>query len=171
MDPNHPDAFMIDIFEKIGRYGWTLVGVYGDEQEPGPPFVYTVGLTALGHPELSIFGLPLETGAELLNLVAARVKNGLSLKPGDRIGQVFINEGTLGVIRMTDRTELRAAACLYGDQDVAFQLVWPDPEFRMPWEPGYSMAPEAQPLYGLCPLRDSTTTVCRPTDSPDRSGL
>jgi hypothetical protein len=65
LEPDPPDAFLIDAIDKIGRYGWTVIGVYGTDEEPGPPFAYTVGLTTLGQPELSIFGLPLDTGAAM----------------------------------------------------------------------------------------------------------
>ena len=50
----------------IETYGWHVIKVLEDDEGPG--FAFTIGLfKRFGHPELIVFGLPLDTMHEMLN--------------------------------------------------------------------------------------------------------
>ncbi|OLT10368.1 hypothetical protein BJF78_29125 [Pseudonocardia sp. CNS-139] len=69
--------------EAIRHHGWALQAVLGDDD--GPPFVYTVGLSGFGHPELILFATTQATAATVLNDLAELVRAGHALRPGDRV--------------------------------------------------------------------------------------
>lgn len=80
----------------IRRYGWSVEYVFGgpcggpccdggtDDSDGagGPPFAYTIGLFGLGHPELLILGVPMETACGVLNELGQRVRDEANLVPG-----------------------------------------------------------------------------------------
>lgn len=69
--------------ETIRRHGWALQAVLGDEE--GPPFVYTVGLSGFGHPELILFATSQATAAAVLNDLGELVRAGHELAAGDTV--------------------------------------------------------------------------------------
>jgi hypothetical protein len=69
--------------ETIRRYGWALQAVLGEDDSP--PFVYTVGLTGFGHPELILFATSQATAASVLNDLGELVRAGRVLAAGDRV--------------------------------------------------------------------------------------
>lgn len=69
--------------ETIRRYGWALQAVLGEDDSP--PFVYTVGLTGFGHPELILFATSQATAASVLNDLGEVVRAGRVLAAGDRV--------------------------------------------------------------------------------------
>jgi hypothetical protein len=69
--------------ETIRRHGWALQAVSGDED--GPPFVYTVGLSGFGHPELIVFATAQAAAARLLNELGELVRAGRVLVAGERV--------------------------------------------------------------------------------------
>jgi hypothetical protein len=69
--------------DTIRRHGWALQPVPGDED--GPPYVYTVGLTGFGHPELILYATAPAVAASVLNDLGELVRLGRCLAAGDRI--------------------------------------------------------------------------------------
>jgi hypothetical protein len=69
--------------DTIRRHGWALQSVLGDED--GPPFVYTVGLTGFGHPELIVFATAQVVAGRLLNELGELVRGGRALHAGERV--------------------------------------------------------------------------------------
>ena len=69
--------------DTIRRHGWALQPVPGDED--GPPYVYTVGLSGFGHPELILFATAPTVAATVLNDLGELVRLGRGLAAGDRI--------------------------------------------------------------------------------------
>jgi hypothetical protein len=69
--------------ETIRRHGWALQGLDGDED--GPPYVYTVGLSGFGHPELIVFATAQAAAARLLNELGELVRAGRTLVAGQRV--------------------------------------------------------------------------------------
>src|SRR5689334_18985943 len=64
-----PSDFTTELEALIREHGWAVQGVF-DATSPGPSgWVYTIGLEDLGHAELMIVGLPLDTAHGLLNRV------------------------------------------------------------------------------------------------------
>ncbi|MDN5857986.1 MAG: DUF4262 domain-containing protein [Pseudonocardia sp.] len=111
----------------IRRYGWALQAVLADDESP--PFIYTVGLTGLGHPELILFATSQATGAAVLNELGELVRAGGRLRPGD---QVTLRQGRVHLLDLP-RSDgwLFGANDLYrraGESPIPALLVVPDAE-------------------------------------------
>jgi hypothetical protein len=113
--------------ETIRRYGWALQAVLGDEE--GPPFVYTVGLSGFGHPELVLFATSQATAAVVLNDLGELVRAGQVLRAGDAIG---LRSGRVHLLTFPESAEwLFAANDLYRSSDgppIPALIVLPDDE-------------------------------------------
>jgi hypothetical protein len=55
----------------------------GDED--GPSYIYTVGLSGFGHPELILFATAPAVAAKVLNDLGELVRLGRGLAPGERV--------------------------------------------------------------------------------------
>jgi hypothetical protein len=111
-------------------------------------FAYTIGLTALDHPEVVIYGLPAEAAHEFLNDIGSRVQAG-SRFTADRIATDLAEDDLpMAFIAVLDTADLTAVDEIYGAVD-ALQMVWPDHNGRFPWAEGYSLAADVQPLKGV----------------------
>ena len=123
----------------IDAHGWHVVKVMGDEHAPA--WAYTIGLWERGeHPELAMFGMPLDQLHAVLNHAGALVRGGRVLEPGEHEG-VF--EGLPCAVRPVEPRWLDVffgnAAWHYQSREVPVrQCFWPDAEGRFPWEPGFA---------------------------------
>jgi hypothetical protein len=110
--------------ETIRHHGWALQAVLGDED--GPPFVYTVGLSGFGHPELILFATTQATAATVLNDLGELVRGGRVLTPGE---QVRLGSGAVHLLTFPESADwLFAANDLYrlpGEPPVPALLVVP----------------------------------------------
>ncbi|GIE79244.1 hypothetical protein Aph02nite_51940 [Actinoplanes philippinensis] len=152
------DDFFDEQSEIIEKFGWAVVHVVPTEDDPPDtvPFAYTVGLTGYGFPELTIAGLPPETGHVLLNEVAGRVcDEGLLLRHGHRLRGLLDGQAVRVVAgRITETLFPGAALMRYGDDRVRLlQLAWPDPAGSFPWQSGYDALDYPQPTIGVPPAR------------------
>jgi Domain of unknown function (DUF4262) len=144
------DAYLVTVREGIARHGWMLQAVFPVEAGDGPPFVYTAGLAALGHPELVVYGLPHDTGGVILNELGRRVRAGRRLVHGERLDDVV--EGfQVEVLAVADNQPLGVARRLYGPGVRALQIVYPDAEGRWPWEDDCDGFVATLPLLGPRP--------------------
>ncbi|PRX46773.1 uncharacterized protein DUF4262 [Prauserella shujinwangii] len=141
--------------ETIARCGWAVQYVFGDDEEP--PFGYTIGLHALGHPELVVCGTDQYTAGGVLNALGALVRAG---RPPERDRPISVRgwPHRLWLLAVLDSSgHLLGANARYrrcGDPPVpALQAVHDDLWGRFPWEPGYALEPGRQPLLGLPPAR------------------
>ncbi len=95
--------------DTIRHHGWALQAVLGDEE--GPPFVYTVGLSGFGHPELVLFATSPGTAAAVLNDLGELVRAGRVLAEGDTID---LRNGRVHLLTFPESAEwLFAANDLY----------------------------------------------------------
>jgi Domain of unknown function (DUF4262) len=141
------DAYLETVREGITRHGWMLQAVFPTDAGDGPPFVYTVGLAALGHPELIVYGLPHDTGGVILNELGRRVRDGRRLAHGERLDDVV--EGfQVEVLAVADNQPLGVARRLYGPGVRALQIVYPDAGNLWPWEEGCDRVVASLPLLG-----------------------
>ncbi|GEE03479.1 hypothetical protein nbrc107696_39250 [Gordonia spumicola] len=132
----------------IARGSWAVTGVYGDETSP--PIAYTTGLTELGRPELVLTGVDPERAGPVLNEAAARVLLQPDFAAGSTIGGLTSAAGVdFAAIDVIDTSDLRVTALLFGRGFQAVQLVWTDRDHRLPWDRGYQLAPDEQPLLGV----------------------
>ncbi|BAG41475.1 hypothetical protein [Ralstonia phage phiRSL1] len=130
------------IDERIREFGHTFVGVFPTAEDPTPvtPFMYTVGLTAKGWPEIIATGnLSVRAMQWCLGAVVSTMeKEGADFRTGIR-HDLFNFKCEL---RWVTSEELRMeyavhATRLYGDNVRVLQLVWTDDQNRLPDEPGY----------------------------------
>ena len=134
-----------DLRTKIESYGWAVRNV--SDADPAKCLSYTVGLTAHGHPEVVMTGLPPEVGTAFLNIVGEIVvREGGHLTAGEATTQLA-DGPAMPVITVSDTSELTAVETIYGDV-LALQIVWTDSGGRLPWEPGYTNPPGSQRLLG-----------------------
>ena len=146
---DHEDAHLSHV---IRRHRWAVqyVGCEGDDE---PPFGYTIGLFGLGHPELVVVGLGVDTAHAVLQRVAEDVAAGRDLVPGElvrwddgRPGQLCVEpspnpgEVLLGANRFYRRPPEHSVP--------AFQLTWTHEDGAFPWEPGWPCGPGCQPRPG-----------------------
>jgi Domain of unknown function (DUF4262) len=129
--------------------GWALASVPSAPGRVG--FSYTIGLTRHhGHPELLASGLHPREADGLLTELAAGVRAGYRLRPGD----VLRPDGghRLQLVSVADPARLDHAQAIYrgwaGDVP-ALQVVWSDHDGHWPWHPGWPGRVSDQPLFGL----------------------
>ncbi len=134
--PTPRDAHERQILADIESIGWHVVQVPKDERTPG--WCFSIGLQhSYEHPELLVFGLPLETGHQIINRGADRIKRGSSIET-NRPCDVFL-EGYECILRPVlarwQEPFLGSALWFYGSREMgAHQVFWPDREGAMPWD-------------------------------------
>lgn len=128
-------------------------GCTGEGGDPElPAFAYTVGLFGLGHPELVIVGVGGRTAAGVLNELAARVRAGENLLPGQLVTfDGWAHRATLeevpnpgDIVFAANRHYQRPAECSVP----ALQVTFDDEQGRFPWDEGYALPPRLQPRPG-----------------------
>lgn len=134
-----------DLRAKIDAFGWAVRNV--SDADPAKCFSYTVGLTAHGHPEAVMTGLPPEVGTAFLNIVGEIVvREGGQFVAGAATSELSYGPA-MPVIAVTDTSGLTAVDAIYGGVQ-AIQIVWTDSTGHLPWEPDYANPPGSQPLLG-----------------------
>lgn len=136
----------------IRQYGVYIQSVGGDEQSLSPPFAYTVGLFGIGHPELLALGLDLHTAAHLLNDVAARIRDGHDLTPGEVLTfDNWSHRVTVESVPNPGQIAFAANAFFRRPDEHSvdlLQLTCDDVDGRFPWEDGYARPAWVQPRPG-----------------------
>ena len=139
MDPTGELRQMID------AHGWAVRNV--SDSDPAKCLSYTVGLTAHGHPEVVMTGLPPEVGTAFLNIVGEIVvREGGRFTSGEATTELA-DGPAMPVIEVSDRSDLTAVDAIYGVVPV-LQVVWTDSLGHLPWEPGYANPSGSQRLLG-----------------------
>lgn len=120
----------------ITQYGFTVMSIFAAEgdDDPSPPFSYTVGLGDKGLPELIVFGLPQEVAHGIIsNAVDLLIDGKLKLgEPASEIGNLALFPQLIATDVAGDyifQANHRAGTLL-----PAIQLVWPDSDGKFPWE-------------------------------------
>lgn len=139
-----------DRLMRIERFGWTVEHVRPPRGSSEVRRSYTVGLTAHGHPEVVVLGLPFEAAVEYLNQLGERVRAGARFEDGGTTAALTDESAPVSFLAVHDAGLLPGAVELYGEI-TAVQLVWPDSTGRLPWEEGHRNSPEVQPLLGPRP--------------------
>jgi hypothetical protein len=137
-----------DLRRVIDRFGWAVL--HGGGSPGDPRYSHTAGLTAFGHPEVIVMGLPFEAGEKYLNLVGEAVRTGARFTPGAVTTTLTDADSPVVFLRVEDAGRLATVEPLYGSVE-ALQLVWPDSTGKLPWEEGHRNPPHAQPLLGTRP--------------------
>jgi len=140
-------AFIKSLDDKIERFGQASLMVGDDPENSIPSYAYTIGLTERGLPEVLVFGLG-DTAGVFLNDVAERLKSGRAVPRNERIGDVFRGFDAVvhDVSPKVAAQFLKFAASRYGERLRCIQLIWPDAQNRMPWEPDHDREKRAAQL-------------------------
>jgi hypothetical protein len=141
---------LADLRKVIAKYGWAVRNVMPDDESDEVGFSYTVGLTALGHPEVIVLGMPWKSAHEFLNLIGDEVRRGARYQPGTVTGAFTDEDSPVVFIQVAETDRLTAVGQIYGRVD-AVQMIWPDSTGRLPWQEGYRNGPAVQPLLGPLP--------------------
>ncbi|WP_281452005.1 DUF4262 domain-containing protein [Paenarthrobacter nitroguajacolicus] len=141
------DPVFNQLLSLIEEHGWAVRHVCASDE---PAFSYTVGLTAMKHPEIVMEGLPFEVAQAFLNLMGEEVKAGRRFSPGSITTDHTEPPAPIAFIASENIAGLTAVADVYGKVE-ALQAIWSDSTGRLPWEPSYRNAADTQPLLGPVP--------------------
>lgn len=129
------DADEQRVIDDVRQYGWHTIGIEDDPEGPG--FAYSVGMFhTLGHPEIIIFGLPVDSMMSIVNYIGEEVRQGASFQDGQESDQIL--EGYRCVFRAVPE-ELYPeyfGYAMWFYRPASFpvlQCVWPDRDGRFPW--------------------------------------
>ena len=139
-----------DLLGLIEEHGWAVRNVMAGTAAEEVCFSYTIGLSAFGHPEVIILGMPYESAQDFLNLIGDEVRGGSRYEHGTVTGEFTDDDAPVVFIQAEDTDRLTAVEDVYGRVN-ALQMIWPDSAGRLPWQEGYRNSLGAQPLLGPLP--------------------
>lgn len=139
-----------DLLRIVDEHGWAVRQVGAGPTAAEVQFSCTVGLTALGHPEVVALGLPPEVAALFLNMIGDDVRAGRRFEHGAVTAELTDGVSPVVFLRVVDTGRLTAVEEVCGRID-AVQVVWPDSTGRLPWQEGHRNPPTTQPLLGPPP--------------------
>ena len=73
------DEYLFDIHRKVERFGFAIQYVMGEGAKP--PWGYTIGFLAHGHPEVIVFGLDPESTSSALHYLFDEIRSGEDRRP------------------------------------------------------------------------------------------
>lgn len=141
----------------IEQEGWALESVLprADTDPPTPSYAYTIGVPALvGFPEVAVFGLTPAAAKGLLGLVVDACRGGTEIPLGVELVGLLDNElrCLFAPVAMDELGGLfeTALAWYRGEPFELVQMLYPDRNGWMPYEPGYEERLRyAQPVVGV----------------------
>jgi hypothetical protein len=142
------DAISLD----ISAAGWSVQVIPGDEHTP--PWAYTVGLWAGQRtPEFTMAGLPVEHMRIILNTIAERVIDGISIDVADEVDGICPCSLTIRPVHASWRQTnmFTISDRYYGYVRPGYvQVVWPDRKGRYPGDRGFQTRYDGrQPMLWL----------------------
>jgi hypothetical protein len=162
----HPDDHLaeqygsMDDLEKIEwmieTNGWALEPVPPDAttDPPTPGYAYTVGVTAaVGFPEIAVFGLTPAATKGLVGLVVDACRGGTQIPLGVELVGLLDNDlrCNFAPVDLGDWGAMFGTAISWyrGEAFAMVQLIYPDRNGFMPYEPGFDQRLRyAQPVVG-----------------------
>jgi hypothetical protein len=152
-EANDLSALDAKVLREIHTDGWQITGVLAREQEPGPDFAYSIGFFhTMEHPEIILFGLPVETCMKAVNVIGLDIQSGIHFQT-DRIYEGILKFPHLCSFKEVDpkyyREHVGYALWFYeSDPFPMMQCFWSDQYGRFPWDADCSLyAREAQPMH------------------------
>jgi hypothetical protein len=140
----------------IETEGWAIepVPAHPETDPPRPGYAYSIGLPAhVGYPEVVVFGLTPVAARGLIGLVVDLLRGGTEIPIGDELVGLLDNDlrCRFAPIELADWGALfdTAAAWYRGEPFDVVQLVYPDRNGFLPYEPGFDTRMRfAQPVVG-----------------------
>jgi Domain of unknown function (DUF4262) len=134
------------LLSDIEEYGWHVIMVIEDEEGPG--FAYSIGLyRVFHHPEIIVFGLPLDVMHEIINVIGNEVKSGA------RFLAINSYNGIVADYPVAFREMAKHHYDQYLGQAIGYyqyesfptlQCFWQSKHGHFPWETGYPESLKAQ---------------------------
>lgn len=140
MNVGHAATTPIDqVRTDIDTHGYALR--IGHIAEPQPsPWTYTIGFTALNHPELVFTNFSEPAARHVANTMLHAVQNGHTFNHGDMIHGIT-PACPLAIIATPQGYAWHIADDLYGPFNVlGLHVISPDRNRKFPWEPGSELA-------------------------------
>jgi hypothetical protein len=134
----------------ITEHGWALQSVPGDPCLPR--HLYTIGLTDHDHPELVIVGLRTPPAVRLLDALGEQVRAGArltsrrqctDLPDWPRLALLDVDPGVSAELLTLANRRYQTPD---GPPVDALQVVWCDPTGHLPWDPGWVLPHDTQPI-------------------------
>lgn len=163
----HPDPRVRETIARVRRFGWVVNGVSdicehceAAGETPERAFAYTVGLALHGSPEFAVYGLPCAPAyavlSEMVELLA--VEDWKHLVDDREEITLDALDVPVRLVEMVDTLDLIHARAVFPDVP-ALQVVWADEKLYFPWEEGYTLLDDRQPVHGVPDTSASTRTV------------
>jgi hypothetical protein len=127
------------LLSDVERVGWHVVMIPEEDGEPG--WSFSVGLyKTFRHPEIVVFGLPLELSGRVINSIGFDVKRENAFEAGKEYADIL--EDVLCTFRPVAqrwyRPFLGTAMWYYrGVNFPVYQCIWPDKKQHYPWHPKF----------------------------------
>jgi Domain of unknown function (DUF4262) len=135
--PRPEDDADIKTLSDIASHGWHVIKIPEENGTPG--WAFSMGLYhSFGHPEVAIFGLPLDRMHTMINLIGELVASGQRLNGGSTSRDILDGYDCAfrEVARQWHRPFFGYACWLYrGDDFPVVQCFWPDRDGRAPDDP------------------------------------
>lgn len=129
------------VHKDIEKFGWSAIGVMAlaDDPDPGPPFVYTIGLYEHDeHPEMIVVGLDPTVAHAMLSGLYMRVAQGERFEDGQIDSEVLEGYDVRFRWMPPEGRPLNVARNYYGKHFLpALQVLWPDSNGVFPDEEGF----------------------------------
>ncbi|MEG0063082.1 MAG: DUF4262 domain-containing protein [Pseudomonas sp.] len=144
-----------DLLAKIDKHGFTFIGVMSDGRQPG--FTYSVGLTAIGMPELIMFAVPMHYAVQMMSELIEKHRQAGTVPMQTTRAEPLMDYSNLPghlIIADPDRAERFTYQAKYYAEDLGLtphylQWVFPDREGNFPWDEHWdTQFNRAQPLLG-----------------------
>ena len=154
-DAWRPDKSQLDNMDEklladVERYGWHCLHVHDEGQVPF--WTFTIGLfQSWKHSELVVFGLPDTVAHDVLTDVVERIRGGHRFESGRLYQDVFDDSVPARFVEVDHLaySQFLGYAQWFYETETGFpvlQLVWPDNGGRFPWETGYTVPTDEQPV-------------------------
>ena len=163
----HPDPRIRETIARIRRFGWVVNAVSdicehceAAGETPDRTFAYTVGLALHGAPELAVYGLAPDLGCDVLTEIVdlLAVEDWKALVDDHEEITLDALDVPVRLIEMVDTLDLIHARAVFPDVP-ALQVVWADEKLFFPWEEGYALLHDQQPVHGIPDTASSTRAV------------
>jgi Domain of unknown function (DUF4262) len=147
-----PEA--VKFLQIVKKFGWNVTTVAPRVGEEGNLFSYSTGLFyTYRHPEVLVFNLPVETAAQIINVIGDEVKAGKTFESGPLYSDVFDGHPCAFRPVLAEYYEQYPLFSMWlydGDPFPQLQCFWPDIDERFPWDPDCDPSSrESQPLLYL----------------------
>jgi hypothetical protein len=140
------------LLHDVQRVGWHVIKVFALEAAERPDWAFSIGLFhSFAHPEVVLFGLPLDRCMTLVNVIGRAVQAGKRYQHGEKYADI-LQDPYKCAFRQVPRARYRdyVGYALWFYEDDLFPLLqcfWPDKEGRFPWDNGCDdYVRDAQPV-------------------------